>query len=221
MTQTETLPLFPLATVLFPGALLPLHIFEERYRRLMRDRREADPIFGVVLTRTGREVGDEPEVHELGTAASLVGARRYVDGTYDVVVRGAARFRVLDGDWSRGYLVATVEWLREEIGERAEAETLTLQVRRAYDRFLDAIARAIDAERSEETWPDDPSEFAYDVCARLPLDNKERQRLLEAATTVERLGDLERVLARERALLIEAGAAGRAITYPGLGFSPN
>ena len=98
----ERLPLFPLGTVLFPGMLLPLHLFEERYRCLMRDRQGADPIFGVVLTRHGREVGDRPEIHAVGTAASLLGAGRYPDGRYDVVVRGTRRFRVEAGDWERG-----------------------------------------------------------------------------------------------------------------------
>src|SRR5262245_23460490 len=89
----ESLPVFPLGTVLFPGMVLPLHIFEDRYRRLMRDRQGAEPIFGVALTSRGQEVGDEAEIHRVGTAASLVGAGRYPDGRWDVVVQGGRRFR--------------------------------------------------------------------------------------------------------------------------------
>ena len=110
-SMPERIPLFPLGVVLFPGMLLPLHLFEERYRRLMQVRRGNDPIFGVVLTRQGREVGDQPEVHEVGTAATLLGAGRYPDGRYDIVVRGGRRFRVEEGDWASSYLTASVSWL--------------------------------------------------------------------------------------------------------------
>ena len=68
----QELPLFPLGTVLFPAAPLPLHIFEERYKRMMADRIDHDPIFGVVLTRIGSEVGDEPSTYSVGTSASTV-----------------------------------------------------------------------------------------------------------------------------------------------------
>ena len=109
-SMPERIPLFPLGVVLFPGMLLPLHLFEERYRRLMQVHQGNDPIFGVVLTRQGREVGDQPQVHEVGTAATLVAAGRYPDGRYDIVVRGGRRFRVEEGDWASSYLTASVSW---------------------------------------------------------------------------------------------------------------
>jgi uncharacterized protein len=221
MHDAHSLPLFPLGTVLYPGMILPLRVFEERYRRLMRDQRDDDPIFGVVLIRSGREVGDEPEIHAIGTAASLVGARRYADGTYDVVVRGGARFRASAGDWSRGYLVCSVEWLDEPLGDSASADVLVGRVRHAYDRFLDAIVRSIGAVHADVAWPSAPTDFAYELCARLPFDTRERQRLLEAESTVGRLAELERILIRERTLLVEAGASGATIVHPGFGFSPN
>ena len=89
---------------------LPLHIFEQRYRTMITRRMNEDPMFGVVLTRSGREVGDQPEVHDVGTAASLLEAIRYDDGRYDIAVRGGRRFNVIGGNWDEGYLTATVEW---------------------------------------------------------------------------------------------------------------
>src|SRR5262245_14060642 len=80
MTDRTTCSRFPLAPVLYPGALMPIHVFEERYRKLMSEHGGDEPIFGVVLTKHGREVGDQPETHEVGAAASLVGKRRYADG---------------------------------------------------------------------------------------------------------------------------------------------
>lgn len=215
----ERLPLFPLGAVLFPRMLLPLHLFEERYRRLMEERRDADPIFGVVLTRQGSEVGDRPAIHDVGTAASLIGAGRYPDGRFDVVVRGGRRFRVGDGDWEEGYLTATVAWLDD--GGEEDAALVDGQVRRAYEQFLAAFESATGAEVRRDDLEDDPAGLAYAICARLPLNTWERQRLLESASTGARLRDLLAILRRERALLVETGAGGAAIERPGIGFSAN
>lgn len=229
MVDRATLPLFPLGTVLYPGALLPIHIFEERYRRLMSERGDDDPIFGVVLTKHGREVGDQPETYEVGTAATLVGKRRYADGRYDVAVRGGRRFRIVDGDWSRRYLVATVEWLDppadddddDPFAYEPEAEQLRDDVMQAFSDFLDAIVKATGTEIPDEGFPWNPTDFGYAIAARLPIDNRERQGLLEAPTGIERLRDLLAILRRERALLLGTGPTGAAIQHPGRGFSPN
>lgn len=220
----DRLPLFPLGTVLYPGMLLPLHLFEERYRRLMRDRRGADPIFGVVLTRQGREVGDRPEIHAVGTAASLLGAGRYPDGRYDVVLQGTRRFRVEGGDWESGYLTGTVSWLDDPLGplpDDPDQADLTTQVVRAYERFLAAVERIAGADVPREDLASDPRELAYAVCARLPIDTWERQRLLEEATTRGRLARLLAILRRERDLLRETGAGGAVVEHPGRRFSAN
>ena len=219
---TERLPLFPLGTVLFPGMLLPLHVFEDRYRRLMADRAGVDPIFGVVLTRHGREVGDQPEIHGVGTAASLLGAGRYPDGRYDLVIRGGRRFRVAAGDWDRGYLTATVTWLDEELGTPLDTlPTLADRVAQAYEQFLSAFEQATGLEVPREDLDIAPPALAYAVCARLPLDTWERQRLLEDASTADRLTRLLAILRRERDLLLETGAGGATVTHPGTRFSAN
>ncbi len=222
--QGDRLPLFPLGTVLFPGMLLPLHLFEERYRRLMHDRQGTDPIFGVVLTSQGREVGDRPEIHAVGTAASLLGAGRYADGRYDVVVRGTRRFRVEGGDWERGYLTGTIAWLDDPIGSARngpDLANLAEHVVRAYEQFLAAVERAAGAEVPRQKLADDPRDLAYAICARLPLNTWERQRLLEEATTRGRLARLLVLLRRERDLLQETGAGGAVVEHPGTRFSPN
>ena len=218
----ERLPLFPLGTVLFPGMLLPLHVFEERYRQLMRDRAGVDPIFGVVLTRHGREVGDQPEIHDVGTAASLVGAGRYPDGRYDLVVRGGRRFRVAAGDWDRGYLTTTITWLEEDPGlPPDDLAPLADRVARTYEHFLAAFQQATGLDVAREDLDTTPPALAYAVCARLPLDTWERQRLLEDTSTTDRLTRLLAVLRRERDLLLETGAGGATVTRPGARFSAN
>jgi len=217
------LPLFPLGTVLFPAAPLPLHIFEERYHRMMAERRGRDPIFGVVLTRQGREVSEESEIHEVGTAASLLAYHAHPDGRLDIAVVGGRRFRVISEDWSRGYLVGTIEWM-DEIVSRADRERLydlRRQAVAAFAAFVAAIARQIDAVVPEELFPDDPSETSYAIAARLPINTWERQSLLETRGTADRLQLLNTILVRERRLLTETGAGGSVIDHPSQRFGSN
>lgn len=217
------LPLFPLGTVLFPSAPLPLHIFEERYRRMMADREGMDPIFGVVLTRQGGEVGEQPETHSVGTSASLLARQPYPDGRLDIAVVGTRRFRILAGDWTRGYLVGTVEWLDESGGDmtRDRLYDLRRESIAAFTSFVRAIARRIEAEVPEELFPDDPAETSYAIASRLPINTWERQTLLEISGPAERLRTLTTILVRERTLMNETGAAGAVIEHPARRFSAN
>jgi uncharacterized protein len=219
----ENLPLFPLGTVLFPGMVLPLHLFEERYRRLMTERRHEDPVFGVELTRRGREVADEPEVHDIGVAASLIGAGEYEDGRWDVIVRGGRRFRIVAGDWSAGYLTGSVEWLEEPPGvpESAALDPLAEQASLLFDRFLRALERTVGEELPRKDLPTRPAERAWALCSRLPVETWERQRLLEISSTAERLEELVATLRREHDLLVNTGIGGSAPHHPGSGFSVN
>lgn len=221
--QPIQLPLFPLGTVLFPAAPLPLHIFEERYRRMMADRAGEDPVFGVVLTRQGHEVGEQPETHEVGTAASLLAQSTHPDGRMDIAVVGGRRFRILSGDWSRGYLLSTVAWLDEP--RTGMTQDRLYDLRRgaiaAFGSFVRVIASQIDAEIPLELFPDDPTETSYAIAARLPINTWERQSLLEITTTAARLEALTALLVRERTLLTETGAAGGVIEQPSRRFSAN
>lgn len=215
--QTERLPLFPLGVVLVPGSLLPLHLFEERYRRLMHDRAASDPIFGVVLTRRGHEVGDRPETHGVGTSASLIGGRQYPDGRYDIVVQGKRRFQIVDADWEIGYLTGTVTWLEstDDAGDAAANESLAERVVQAYHTFIDSVAMQAQAAIPHGSLPREPAEIAYHLISQLPLNTWERQRLLELPSTRARLERLLGLLHRERHLLTELGVGGSTIVRPG------
>jgi uncharacterized protein len=218
-----SLPLFPLSGVLVPGTEIPLHVFEERYRRLMRDRRGSDPMFGVVLIRAGREVVDRPTIFRVGTAASLVEAVEHADGRYSIAVRGGRRFRVVDEDWSTGYLTATVRWLPEEIGGAAEVDRAAEEAVVAWRAFVAALAR-MTAEPAEadriaheigSSLPDDPVRLAYSILAQLPTAAATRQRVLELDSAVERLTALAAILAEERRLMTALGSV------PTLAYSPD
>ena len=218
------LPLFPLGTVLFPGMVLPLHIFEQRYRTMMARRMNEDPMFGVVLTRSGREVGEEPEIFDIGTAASLVEALRYDDGRFDIAVRGGRRFNVVGGNWDEGYFTGTIEWLRDpdQVSWGGEEVTrLANHVRHAFDAYLDAFERAASVRVERAELGNDSIEIAYAICSMMPFDTHKRQHLLEAPVPERLLEDLLAMLRRERELLVSTGIGGANIDHPGTRFSSN
>jgi Lon protease-like protein len=119
---TERIPLFPLGTVLFPGLVLPLHVFEDRYRALVRTLLELpDGVprrFGVVAIREGHEVGADGAraLHVVGCAAELRAAEPYDDGRFDIVTTGTTRFRLHEVSRDLPYLQGDVEWLDEPAG---------------------------------------------------------------------------------------------------------
>lgn len=103
------LPLFPLRVVLFPGMTLPLHIFEPRYREMINLCLDTERPFGVVLIRSGVEVGVAAEPYPIGTSARLVGVERLPDGRMNIETVGDQRFRILAVHHEASYLTGTVE----------------------------------------------------------------------------------------------------------------
>ncbi|HET9615354.1 MAG TPA: LON peptidase substrate-binding domain-containing protein [Candidatus Limnocylindrales bacterium] len=145
------LPLFPLNTVLCPGIALPLHIFEDRYRELVRHCIDSGSPFGIVMIREGREVGTGAiSFTAIGTVAEIRDAGRDDDGRYDLLVVGTRRFeirRVLSG--RRPYLVAEVDLLEEELGDPTAAQQLAMKATRRFVTYLQLL-QARDGETAEE-----------------------------------------------------------------------
>ena len=201
--MAEPLPLFPLDTVLFPGMLMPLHIFEPRYRLLVRRSLEKQRPFGIVLARD--ESGGEP--YGVGTSATIVAHTPLPDGRSFIVVRGLRRFAIasVDGD-AEPYLVGQVEYLDEEEGEGAGP--LADLAADAFSEYLNGILAASNEARTDAPGTADIREgsagsVAYRVAGGLAIDAEERQRLLEARNVEERLRSEVRLLVRENALLKE------------------
>lgn len=204
--MTDQLPIFPLGTVLFPGLLLPLHIFEERYRRLVRDLVDlpegAPRRFGVVAIREGREVGADGvrALYEVGCTASLRQVEAYPDGRFDIVTTGVTRFRLHTLEHSEGYARGRVEWLPEEVG--VEAAVLAGSAGRLFRRYRDGLLRARGQEVPDPPEPPaDPALLSYLVAAAMVLDLPDKQRLLAADTVADRLR-LELSLLRREAALV-------------------
>ena len=155
------IPLFPLHTVLCPGIVLPLHVFEERYRALTRHCLTTGAPFGIVLIREGREVGAgvTPALAEVGALVEIREAGRYADGRYDLLAAATGRFAIESIDPGRApYLVADVTPLEDEVGDEARAERLAATAVRRFVRYLE-LMRLRDGETGE----------ALDV--RVELDN--------------------------------------------------
>ena len=206
------LPLFPLGTVLFPGLVLPLHVFEERYRQLVHDLLalpEEDRLFGVVAIREGREVGTDGvrALFEVGCAARLQSAEGHPDGTFEVVTVGDRLFRLLSLSDDRPYFSGEVDWLPDDIGDPDLAKVLDASVRTAFVDYLAALSGATGDEIEASELPDDPLVLGHLVSASVLLDLQDRQDLLDQPDGCARLRRALSVLRREAGLLRTLGAA--------------
>ena len=146
------IPLFPLHAVLCPGIVLPLHIFEERYRAMTRHCLATGEPFGVVLIRDGREIGTRgvATLAGVGAFAEIREAGRYPDGRYDLLAAATGRFAIESVDALREpYLVARVTPLDDEVGDEPHAERLAAVAVHRFVRYLD-LMRARDGETTEE-----------------------------------------------------------------------
>ena len=143
------IPLFPLHTVLCPGIVVPLHIFEERYRALTRHCLETGAPFGIVLIREGREVGASRTLARVGALVEIRSAGRYPDGRYDLLAAATGRFAIDSVDLARApYLVADVTPLEDEVGDEPRAERLAASAIRRFVRYLE-LMRIRDGESGE------------------------------------------------------------------------
>ena len=145
------IPLFPLHQVLCPGIVLPLHIFEERYRAMTQRCLDTGEPFGVVLIRDGREIGTKgvATLAGVGAFAEIREAGRYADGRYDLLAAATGRFAIDSVDAQREpYLMAEVTPLDDEVGDESRAERLAARAIQRFVRYLD-LMRARDGESSE------------------------------------------------------------------------
>jgi len=203
--MSETLPLFPLGAVLYPGMLLPLHIFEERYRQLIRDLLDGpEPRrFGVIAIRKGRETGIDGvhSLYEIGCTATLRRVERHDDGRYDIVTVGTQRFRLRGLDETRPYLQGEVEMLADEAVDPASAEPAVRVIQATFRDYLDALTEWGGATVRIEDLPDEPVLLSFLVAAAMVIDLPERQALLAESGTLRRMALERALLTRETAML--------------------
>ena len=215
--MAETLPLFPLSTVLLPGASLPLHIFEPRYRQLTVDLvTGAVPgrSFGVIALRQGQLESPNAEqvTHDIGCTAELREARRLPDGRFDIITKGGKRFRLLDVDASAApYLVGSVEWVPDDDPSAEQRLLLPMLARAARDAHRRYCATAW----QHGDWDEPDADVAVEALPHLLaadclLTLEDRQALLEERSPADRLRLVRTLLIRESAFLREL----RAVPVP-------
>ncbi len=206
--MSEMLPLFPLGAVLYPGMLLPLHIFEERYRQLVRDLLDGpEPRrFGVIAIRKGRETGIDGvsglrSLYEIGCTATVRRVERHDDGRFDIVTVGTQRFRLRGLDETRPYLRGEVEMLADEAIDPAVAEPAARVIQAAFREYLDALTEWGGATVRLEDLPDEPILLSFIVAAAMVIDLPQRQALLAEPDALRRLALERALLSRETAML--------------------
>ena len=184
--MSETIPIFPLNTVLFPGALMPLRIFEPRYRQMLERCLDGDGRFGVALIKSGKEVGASATPYELGTIARIERVDEENQGSIPIIARGMERFRIVSLDYSLPYLVADVRLLEELVDEAAEIAAA--HAREEVNRYIRLLLAVRGEWHRQPELPNDPLRLLHFLgTVLLGLSAEIRQRILEAEPVSNRL----------------------------------
>jgi Lon protease-like protein len=190
------LPLFPLNVVLFPGAELPLHIFEPRYRLMINECYEQEKPFGVVLAQPESENLQE-EPYSVGTMAEIEALDRLEDGRMNLIVKGTQRFRILTQHRKKPYLSAIVERY-EDIAEPKQLLIVHANhARNLFDSYLQILLEVVGKEQIEFNLPTDPEELSHFIAYFLDVQDEQKQRFLELTSTQQRLREEVDVLRKE------------------------
>ena len=202
MPPALTIPLFPLNTVLFPGATIPLQIFESRYLAMIRDCLSADSKFGVVLIKEGSEVGIPATPHSVGTIANIISAQKITGNRMLISVKGERRFKIRKILRNRPYISAEID-----IESATKKENIT---QKEIERFYASTTRHINLVlNKKEEWikaprfPSSPKMLSYFIAQTLSIDLFERQRLLSEPSCLQQLEICKEHIDRETDEIIE------------------
>jgi Lon protease-like protein len=172
----DSLPLFPLDVVLFPGAPLPLHIFEPRYREMVTECLQQKKVFGMVRAK-------ENAVAEVGCTAAIVSVlKEYEDGRMDIAARGKQRFSILELNHERSFLQAEVAWFDDEGPDLAVAKDAETAMQ-LHEQLFQILGQQAELEKQV------PSVSFY-LASELPVDLDFKQTILEMRSEAERLETL-------------------------------
>ena len=190
------LPLFPLSLVLLPNEFLPLHIFEPRYRQMLKDVALGKNMFGVTMFTPPESFIEKPEIGTVGCAAEVREVQELPDGRSNVMTIGVIRYRLIDYvDAGEPYLVGDVEFFEDEPEDETVLKPLAEEVYVLFERIARA-AHKLSGQRNE--FPEIPhigaEQFSFLVTAAFNLENELKYPLLETRSTIERLEKLREIL---------------------------
>jgi uncharacterized protein len=197
------MPMFPLGSVLFPGGLLPLHVFEPRYRDMVRDclRAEGEPEFGQTLITHGWETGGGDDRAMVGTVAQMLQVDALDENRYALIAVGTRRLRVNAWLPDDPYPMADVDdWPDDE----PDAPGLALHVAASHARVCAALALAAqvgEASTVDTEISDDPLLASYHLATIAPIGPADQLRLLSASGPAARLDALDDILDDVEAML--------------------
>lgn len=203
---TTVLPLFPLRLVLFPGQVLPLHIFEPRYRLMINHCIEQEAPFGVVLMREDTPdwrnyQGDVTLPYDVGTTAHIRQVEQLADGRFNIITFGLHRFKVRQLRFDQPYLQGEVEAFPLLHDPAADAITTAEPVRQLLRGYMDILAQVADAEVDIDEIPADPHTLAYLTASALQVPWEDKQQLLAEPGLAGLLRAEQVLLAREKMML--------------------
>ena len=193
----RVLPLFPLDTVLFPDAAIPLQVFEDRYKLMVQRCLEGDSEFGVVLIKSGSEVGGPAEPHSVGTVARIIDVERLDEGRMRIAVAGRERFRIEEITQRLPYMEGWVVALQEKEEEALSAPEMDAVRQAAAEqvRLLHGLRRGW---VREPKLPAEPVALSYFIAVLLQVGSDEKQALLEESSPPARLRAELRLMERDR-----------------------
>ncbi|MBD8869236.1 LON peptidase substrate-binding domain-containing protein [Nocardioides donggukensis] len=199
--MTETVPMFPLNTVLFPGISVPLHVFEDRYRalvhELLRIEDPAERLFGSVAIREGYEVGERggQSVHRVGCLLQLTDVERNDDGTFDIVAVGRGRLRLEALETSGPFLAGQVDVLADP--EEHVDPRISERARLTFEEYRTLLSQIRGDSVLEGDLPRDATYLSWSLAATCLLTLQDRQALLEAESASVRLAMVGELLRGE------------------------
>jgi Lon protease-like protein len=189
LEQLQEIAIFPLATVLFPGALLPLHIFEDRYKQMMRYAIDNGGVFGLAY-RSDAAIGREtpPDIGSVGCVAKINAVVPLEGGRMNIISTGVIRYRVLGFRQSTPFIVARIEPVTDDLEPGDDLNRIFDEIVDMCRKFLEA-AQALDEPNApvNQNLPEEPEAFSLIVASALPIDNNAKQTLLEMTSTQLRL----------------------------------
>jgi Lon protease-like protein len=190
------LPIFPLPLVLLPNELLPLHIFEERYRKMLTDVEADRHLFGITLFNPSEDFIEKPETGTVGCVAEVREMQTLPDGRSNILTIGLIRYHLNEYiEAGEPYLVGDVEFFEDEAEDAAVLNPLADEVFILFKRIARA-AHKLSGERG--TFPDipqaDPEQLSFLVTAAFNLEPNMKYRMIETRSTIERLTRLREIL---------------------------
>tara|TARA_B100000586_G_scaffold188376_1_gene138488 strand:+ start:50 stop:700 length:651 start_codon:yes stop_codon:yes gene_type:complete len=176
-SETRRLPLFPLHTVLFPGAIIPLQVFEERYKKMMKVCLESDGRFGVVLIKDGQEVGGSAIPHDIGTIAKVLTVSESSMDRLHITAIGEERFQILEIVEDKPFITALV--VADEKSQKHEVSIRELDLaKETVSKHVSYLLSMRGGWMNNTYAPSDPLTLSYFLAQILQVDMNERQRLL-------------------------------------------